>query len=193
MAIMAICAPVGGEKLDIAKWHHQFMKLCFIFTAVAFAGLISLGLKLLIGRARPVGTLPQDGQWNTLSIFDVAGHASFPSGHSTAIGAFCMAMALLFPRLRVWLLFLALWVGSTRVIVGAHFPSDVVAGLSFGSLFAWTHARNFARRRLLFRFEKDGTLVQRVCPGKSEPLPIEDRLGTLELDANAGVKARPEA
>jgi membrane-associated phospholipid phosphatase len=57
---------------------------------------------------------------------------SFPSGHMAITAALAVAVALVFPRLR-W----ALWayvaaVAFTRVMFGAHFPLDVLAGTSLG-------------------------------------------------------------
>ena len=193
MLIMSLYSLSDASRATVLRWRHQVMKLYFVFTSVAFAGLLTLGLKFLIGRARPVGTLPEDNQWHVLTFDEVAGHAGFPSGHSTAIGAFCMAMALLFPRFRAWLLLLALWVGATRVVVGAHFPSDVVAGLLVGSLFTWVHARNFARRRLLFKFTNDGNLCMRGYPSEQEATKSDDQPQANGLGVNVKVGTRPES
>jgi membrane-associated phospholipid phosphatase/predicted MFS family arabinose efflux permease len=57
---------------------------------------------------------------------------SFPSGHMAITAALAVATALLFPRLR-WLLFAYVAaVAFTRVMFGAHFPLDVVAGTALG-------------------------------------------------------------
>jgi membrane-associated phospholipid phosphatase len=76
---------------------------------------------------------------------------SFPSGHMAITAALAVAIALQFPRLR-W----ALWgyvaaVGLTRVMFGAHFPLDVVAGTILGAASAYAAAgivgRLSSRRR----------------------------------------------
>jgi undecaprenyl-diphosphatase len=61
---------------------------------------------------------------------------SFPSGHMAITAALAVAFALAFPRLR-WVL----WgyvgaVAFTRVMFGAHFPLDVVAGTALGTASA---------------------------------------------------------
>lgn len=143
------------------RWrlHEFFLKVYFIFTAVALSGIATVIFKIFIGRARPRATLPEHDLWNSLPYDLAFGTTSFPSGHATTIGALCLALALLFPRLKFFWLFLALWVAFSRVMVGAHFPSDVVAGLAVGGIVTWVHARNLARLRLLFRFNERGQAV----------------------------------
>jgi membrane-associated phospholipid phosphatase len=57
---------------------------------------------------------------------------SFPSGHAVATAALVTAAARAFPAARVPLLAYLAAVALTRVLFGAHFPSDVIAGLVFG-------------------------------------------------------------
>ena len=47
---------------------------------------------------------------------------------------------------------------GSRVAARAHYPSDVVAGLSLGLLYALFLARWLARRRVAFRFRKGALL-----------------------------------
>lgn len=53
---------------------------------------------------------------------------SFPSGHATASMAIALAYGVSFPRLAGPLLLAALAVGFSRIRLGVHYPSDVVAG-----------------------------------------------------------------
>lgn len=99
----------------------------FIFSTVAVSGLTTDLFKWITGRWRPKAYFEDN-----LYGFDFFGVAyketSFPSGHATTIWAFCMAMTMLFPRYRLAWYLLAILVSISRVIVGAHYLSDVIAG-----------------------------------------------------------------
>lgn len=141
-------------------WHHIFLKFYFAFTAVACSGLVAIAFKNLFGRARPV--LFENGDfWIASPFTDSYLYASFPSGHSTTMGAVIAVLFLVAPRL-FWIMSpLALMVAISRVVIGVHFPSDVIAGLALGILFTWVYARVFARKRLLFEFGEGGELKMR--------------------------------
>jgi membrane-associated phospholipid phosphatase len=123
--------------------------LSYVFVGVGLPSLIATLLKRMIGRPRP-RYFEEHGLYGFHTLSADSGFASFPSGHSTTIGALAMVLALLSPRLWPYALLLALVVGFSRVGVGAHHPSDVVAGLVFGALTAWFVAHWFAGRGLLF-------------------------------------------
>ena len=83
-------------------------------------------------RPRPeevLGIPPANGH-----AFD--GYSSFPSGHMAVTTALVAAGAALVPFLRYPLWAYALLIAVTRVSYGAHFPSDVVAGVVVGYLAA---------------------------------------------------------
>ena len=61
---------------------------------------------------------------------------SFPSGHMAITAALAVSVALAFPRLRYALWAYVAAVAFTRVLFGAHFPLDVVAGTALGTASA---------------------------------------------------------
>ncbi|MGI9355048.1 MAG: phosphatase PAP2 family protein [Rhizobiaceae bacterium] len=136
------------ERLRLVNRHAD---TTFVFFATFLTGSTVWILKNLIGRARPrmmdeVGHLYFD-----FAAFQAA-LASFPSGHATTFGCVGMAMSLLFPKHRVlWLCFGAFG-AATRVLVGAHYPSDSIAGFIFGAGLTLLAARYLAQRGTMFRF-----------------------------------------
>jgi undecaprenyl-diphosphatase len=59
--------------------------------------------------------------------------ASFPSGHAAFVVLMCAALSPGVPRQIKWGLWIfAMAVGLSRVVVGAHFPADVLGGAILG-------------------------------------------------------------
>jgi len=133
-------------RMRLFRWN---LLLSYIFVGVGLPGLISTIVKRLVGRPRPM-RFDQDGLYG-FSPFSDASYASFPSGHSTTIGALAMVLAILMPKYRTLFFIIAMIIGATRVAVGAHHPSDVVAGLMFGAVVAFVLARVAASYGLLFK------------------------------------------
>jgi undecaprenyl-diphosphatase len=99
---------------------------------VAGAGLVQLLLKHAACRARP--SAAGAGAFFTGFPCVPAEYAvgSFPSGHATTAFALATLLALWYPRWAIGFLGLAVGVGFTRVLLGVHFPSDVLAGAALG-------------------------------------------------------------
>jgi len=133
----------------------------YAFLAVALSGILANLVKRVIGRARP-GQFEDWGSFG-FSSFSGAKFESFPSGHATTVGAIFMVLILLLPRYRLAFMLLALWMAFSRVMVGAHYPSDVIAGLSFGAWFTLLLANIFARYRLVFMPDAKGWPVPRLA------------------------------
>jgi undecaprenyl-diphosphatase len=141
--------------------HGVILIAYYLFTTVAFSGLLTNLFKALFGRARPQ-FVPEGMVWFSMPFGDHYDYASFPSGHATTAGAFAVGLALLMPKLRVFILLAGIWIAISRPVLGVHFPSDIFAGFAFGGAFSWFYARAFARKRLLFGFDDKGGL--RVRP-----------------------------
>ena len=61
---------------------------------------------------------------------------SFPSGHTLHAVAFTLVACSYFPQLAWVTLPFTLLVAASRVVLGLHYPSDVVAGAALGALLA---------------------------------------------------------
>ena len=106
----------------------------FLFATIALSGIIADILKPLIGRARPVEFL-RHGIYG-FDTMTAAGFAwnSMPSGHATTAFTIGFALCMLYPRLRFLWLAYALLLAASRVMVDAHFLSDICAGAALGYL-----------------------------------------------------------
>lgn len=100
---------------------------------VAVAGVLDQALKNISCRARP--TAPGAGAFfSAFPCFPAQyAYASFPSGHATTAFAAALLLALWYPRAAGAWVAVAVLVGLSRVVLGSHFPSDVLAGALLGS------------------------------------------------------------
>jgi lipid A 4'-phosphatase len=125
-----------------ALWTHRralLHRAGFVFAAVAIPGLIADVAKPVFGRARPQMLFRED-------VFGFTWHGaranywSFPSGHTITITALALSLTAVYPRL--WPLYaaVALLVASSRVIIDAHYLSDVIAGAYIGLTAYWCFA-----------------------------------------------------
>ena len=112
-------------------WQGHYVKLCLIAGAVLGSICLSWLLKFWIDRPRP------DAIW---AIFKSYGD-SFPSGHSLYAASFAALIILLmqqhaarhiyFACAAIWLLLM----GLSRIYLGVHYLSDVLAGWALGLIW----------------------------------------------------------
>lgn len=94
-------------------------------------------LKPLIGRPRPTALAALREQLHVLGTVPPASSTGFPSGTATACMAGATWIALRFgPRWGAVAVALAVLVSLTRLYVGVHYPTDLVAGWVVGALVA---------------------------------------------------------
>ncbi len=111
-------------------------KMAAIVAAGVGASYISHLLKDHIDRARPYAYFTEQinqGRVDVHTLFNTFFSNSFPSGHATFLFAVAAALNSLYRHRLWWLYPLAAVLALTRVYVGAHFPSDVIAGAVVGT------------------------------------------------------------
>jgi len=125
------------------------VRVGFLFLAIGAPSLFDTIIKRMIGRARPFTTGIADPF--VFSPFKwTADYASLPSGHATTAFAVLAAFGTLWPRWRTIFLVYAVAIAISRVVVTAHYPSDVLAGGLVGAGGVVLVRRYFALRRLGF-------------------------------------------
>jgi undecaprenyl-diphosphatase len=110
----------GGERRGDA------LKAGFLAVASGIAAFLIL--KRITGRERPITVEPHS--WSSLLPPD---RFSFPSGHTITAFAVAVSIGLFYPALIAGLIFCALSVAASRVLLGLHYLSDVVAGILIGT------------------------------------------------------------
>jgi membrane-associated phospholipid phosphatase len=143
----------------LAAWA---VRLGFLFTAIGLPSLFVSIVKRLIGRGRPF--VDGDGVWSYAPFIWRADHASLPSGHATTAFSALVAIGALYPAARPLLWIYAIAIALSRVVVTAHFPSDVLAGAIIGATGAYLVRDWFAARRLGFAVGTDGAVRPRPGP-----------------------------
>ncbi|WP_139975583.1 MULTISPECIES: lipid A 1-phosphatase LpxE [Brucella/Ochrobactrum group] len=134
---------------------HGWATLMLISIVVASVP-VEIG-KLAIGRARPflldeVGAAyfsPFKGQFL---------YESFPSGHSMMAGIMMVSLWIFLPRWRILTLPICILFVISRLAAGAHYPTDVVAGLTIGFVTTWWVARYMATRNIIFSLDDDSAM-----------------------------------
>jgi undecaprenyl-diphosphatase len=136
----------AGLLWAVWLWTRGHRHLPFVLIAVTMIGrLLSELQKLSIARARP----------DLEPHLVVVQTSSFPSGHSASSMIFYLTMALTLNPGGPWhrplaaaAILLSVLIGLSRVMLGVHWPSDVVGGWAFGLLWVMLTLR-LAQRYLL--------------------------------------------
>jgi undecaprenyl-diphosphatase len=137
------------STLGYLALQRQMRAVAFVAVAITGGWILSWSLKWLFSRSRP--DLVPHGSYVV--------SASFPSGHSLMAAATYLTLAGLLARvqpqrrLKAYLLFLAILLtlatGVSRVYLGVHWPTDVLAGWTLGGTWAvicWIAARWLQQR-----------------------------------------------
>jgi undecaprenyl-diphosphatase len=139
--VWMICATRGGDGwlwyalgaiLLLFGGEQRFMAV----GAAAFASGLGIALFLRIkkatGRKRPCAIQPHC--WAKLLPPD---QFSFPSGHTITAFSVAVTLSLFYPELAPGFLFCAVSIAASRILLGMHFLSDVLAGAAIGTLLAF--------------------------------------------------------
>jgi undecaprenyl-diphosphatase len=145
-AVLTLATLFVSGFLLIRRFYHA---LGFLFAAVVGGVILDLTLKSLFSRPRPA-LVPHLSYVLT---------TSFPSGHSMLSAVVYLTLGALLARLveslrlKMYILGVALFmsflVGASRVYLGVHYPTDVLAGWTVGlcwAILCWLVTRHLQRR-----------------------------------------------
>ena len=104
-------------------WIKEVKKAVFMFFSAGVGGFLLFAIKYSVQRVRPLPEV-HDG-------------FSFPSGHSTFVALFFLALLFIINKkgiLSIIATFAITAVPISRMVLGAHFLTDVIAGVLLGSI-----------------------------------------------------------
>jgi undecaprenyl-diphosphatase len=140
----AVLAMVTVIAVGYLLLQHRYAAMVLVIVAASGGGLLSGALKDAFGRTRP----------DIVPHLSKVGGLSFPSGHSMAAAVIYLTLGALLARftgrrrVRAYViavsLTLTLLIGVTRIYLGVHYPTDVLAGWAAGlgwALGCWLVAR----------------------------------------------------
>jgi undecaprenyl-diphosphatase len=158
-AVTALVSLVAVTFLCLAgRWRYAAL----VVAAAVGTLVVMMVLKGIYDRPRPPATL--------VTAIDRPGDESFPSGHSMISTALYLTLATMIARalptrrLRIFTIavgaFLALMIGTSRLYLGVHYPTDVLAGWTIGCTWALVC----------------GIVARKLAPevAKHEPAPATD-------------------
>jgi undecaprenyl-diphosphatase len=142
--VWMLCATRGGDGwlwyamgavLVLFGGPHRFRAVGAAALAAGTGIALFLRLKTAAGRRRPCALEPHC--WSTLLPPD---QFSFPSGHTITAFAVAVSLGISYPAMALGLIFCAVSVAASRILLGMHFLSDVLAGAAVGSALACAFA-----------------------------------------------------
>ena len=144
MRLWMVAATRGGDGwlwyaiafvIALAGGPERLHALAAAGAAVAMGIALFLAIKRACRRKRPCALEPHC--WATLLPPD---QFSFPSGHTITAFSVAVSLSVFYPGMLAGLLFCAASVALSRILLGMHFLSDVLAGAALGGALGYAAA-----------------------------------------------------
>jgi undecaprenyl-diphosphatase len=123
----------AAPLVSVRGKRYMFFGLGLTAACVWSADLIALGIKVASDRPRPFEAMP-----GVDTLVGATLGTSMPSGHAATSFAGAVILTYLLPRAAPYAFLLAVAIAFSRIYVGVHYPSDVLAGAALGALIALT-------------------------------------------------------
>ena len=140
----------GKSSAQRQRGRAFLAKGLFVFSSIIVSGLLLNIVKIMIGRLRPAYFLA-DSTYGFQPFNFAFGMNTFPSGHSQTIWALMISLSLLYPRFTIPFVTFAALVAGSRVLVSAHYLSDVLMGSYLGTVLTLYIYTRFIRKGFLTR------------------------------------------
>lgn len=132
-AIIAFVTPLIMYVVGWLKCNSTMKnKSIYIVISIITVTILSTALKYIIDRPRPFII------YSDIQKLTGGGSPSFPSGHTSDAFAFATSLSIVYPKWYIIIpsYFWACAVGYSRMYLGVHYPSDVLAGVILGCFAA---------------------------------------------------------
>jgi len=116
----------------LKKIGSRITQITILSLSAGFALLFSHIIKILVQAPRPFIVLS-----NINELFLYGSYDSFPSGHATFFSALAIAIFMYHRKMGIFFMCGAVLIGLARIIVGIHFPIDILAGFILGGTLSW--------------------------------------------------------
>ncbi|RPH95763.1 phosphatase PAP2 family protein [candidate division KSB1 bacterium] len=145
LVVWAIPLGIGWIVFFIrGKRRGRLIALCCFLVVAATDQLSSSVIKPVVQRNRPCNVVPGthlylNGKWLTTDKFGLTTYKdsfSFPSSHAANVAGQAMYWSYFYPQISPFMIFIAAAVGFSRIYMGVHWPSDVIAGYLLGIVVA---------------------------------------------------------
>lgn len=152
MALVLLIALFKGGK-------RQLIFFCVLLIGMGLSDVSTGFVKKQIHRVRPLNAIASthhqaNGYWEQRTADykqTKENGTSYPSAHAANTMCLAILIMLLWPRFKRWPLLLPLAVGYSRLYVGKHYPTDVMAGWLMGAIVAiavWLIWEYYVRKRI---------------------------------------------
>lgn len=127
----------GRPYRSLLEIWHRLRGFSYVLSSAIISWCSAWILKFIFQTPRPFLALS-----DVVPLLNYGGYDSFPSGHATVFASLAVSFYFYNKKLGYLFTFFALLIGLSRIVVGVHFPLDVLGGWLLGGLISY----------LLFKF-----------------------------------------